>query len=326
MKAIRIHSTGGPEVIRVEDVETPKPEDGQVLIQVAAAGVNFADVTTRQGIYVTRESALELPGILGTEVAGVVVGLGEGVSGPAPGTRVAALVRGGYAEYAVASAAMTYPLPDKLDFAAALAYLVQGLSAWELLRECGRLAPRERVLVHAGAGGVGGLAIQLAKLFGASTVVATASTAAKRETATALGADASIDYTSEDWWREALTATGDRGADVILDSVGGDVSEQSLRCLAPFGRLVVFGVSSGRLASFAGSQLMHKNQSVIGYWLTSRMAHDPAGAQIVPQLLRLAADGKIIGEIRHAFPLEEAERAHRAISGRQTTGKVVLVV
>ncbi len=325
MKAIQIHSTGGPEVIRVEDVETPKPEEGQVLIQVAAAGVNFSDVTTRQGAYAAPGSTLELPAILGTEVAGVVVGLGEGVSAPAPGARVAALVRGGYAEYVVADPAMTYALPAEVDFAGALAYLVQGISAWELLHDCGRLAPRERVLVHAGAGGVGGLAIQLAKLFGASTVVATASTAAKRELATALGADASIDYTSGDWWREALAATGDRGADVILDSVGGDVSEQSLLCLAPFGRHVVYGVSSGRLATFAGVQLMHKNQSVIGYWLASRIAHDPASSQIVPQLLRMAADGKITSEIRHAFPLEEAEQAHRAISARQTTGKVVLV-
>jgi NADPH:quinone reductase len=325
MKAILIHSTGGPEVIRVEDTQTPQPREGQVLIQVAAAGVNFNDVTSRQGIYVTRDAALELPAILGTEVAGVVVGLGEGVSAPAPGTRVAALVRGGYAEYAVADSTMTFPLPAELDFAAALSYLVQGISAWELLRDCGRLAPRERVLVHAGAGGVGALAIQLAKLFGAGAVVATASTAAKRKIADSLGADASIDYTAKDWWREVLAATGDHGADVILDSVGGDVSEQSLDCLAPFGRLVVYGLSSGRLATFAGSQLMHYNQSVIGYWLTSRMAHSSASAQIVPQLLRLAAEGKITSDIRHAFPLEEAAQAHRALASRQTTGKVVLV-
>ena len=115
-----------------------------------------------------------------------------------------------------------------------------------------------------------------------------------------------------------LEATGDHGADVILDSVGGDISEQSLDCLAPFGRLMVYGVSSGRLATFAGSQLMHNNQTVTGYWLTSRLAHDPASAQIVPQLLRLAAEGKITSEIRHAFPLEEAAQAHRALaSGRQ---------
>jgi NADPH:quinone reductase len=326
VKAIQIRETGGPEVIRVEqDVEMPKPEYGQVLIQVAAAGVNYTDVMARQGVYLTRDAALELPATLGTEVAGVVAGLGEGVTSPVPGTRVAALVKGGYAEYAVAPQALVYPLPAQVDFAAAVAYLVQGITAWEILRVSGALAVGERVLVHSGAGGVGTLAIQLAKVFGASTVVATASTTQKRDLAAELGADVCVDYTSADWWREVLAATGDIGADVILDAVGGDIGEQSLDCLAPFGRLVVYGVASGRLASYAGSQLMHKNQSRAGYWLTSRLVHDEASAQVVPRLLELAGRGTIKSVVRHVFPLEEAAEAHRAISGRHTTGKVVLI-
>jgi NADPH2:quinone reductase len=326
VKAIQIRETGGPEVIRVEqDVEMPKPEYGQVLIQVAAAGVNYTDVMARQGVYLTREAALELPATLGTEVAGVVAGLGEGVSSPVPGTRVTALVKGGYAEYAVAPHRLVYPLPAQVDFAAAVAYLVQGITAWEILRVSGALAAGERVLVHSGAGGVGTLAIQLAKVFGASTVVATASTTQKRDLAAELGADACVDYTSADWWREVQAATGGCGADVILDAVGGDIGEQSLNCLAPFGRLVVYGVASGRLASYAGSQLMHKNQSIAGYWLTSRLAHDGSSAQVVPQLLELAGQGTIKSVVRHVFPLEEAAEAHRAISGRHTTGKVVLI-
>jgi NADPH2:quinone reductase len=325
VKAILIHETGSPEVIRIEDIETPKPEEGQVLIQVAAAGVNYTDILARQGSYVTREAALELPAILGTEVAGVVVGLGEGVSSPSPGTRVAALVRGGYAEYAVAPQELVYPLPSELDFAASVAYLVQGIAAWQILRDSGRLAPGEQVLVHAGAGGVGTLAIQLAKVFGASTVIATASTNAKRELAAELGADVCVDYTSADWWREVCAASDGRGVDVILDAVGGDIGEQSLDCLAPFGRLVEYGVASERLASFAGSQLMHKNQSIAGYWLSSRLARDGASAAVVPQLLQLAGEGRIKSIVRHVFPLEEAAEAHRAISGRHTVGKVVLI-
>jgi NADPH2:quinone reductase len=325
VKAIRIHETGGPEVFRIEEVETPKPADGQVLIQVAAAGVNFTDIWARQGVYTTREAALELPAILGSEVAGVVAGVGEGVQGLAEGTRVAALVSGGYAQYAVAPRELVFPLPARVDFAAGVAYLVQGIAAWEILRDSGRLAAGERVLVHSGAGGVGTLAIQLAKVFGASTVVATASTTQKRELAAELGADACVDYTTADWWRQVLAATKGRGADVILDAVGGDIGEQSLECLAPFGRLVEYGVASKRLASFAGSQLMHKNQSVVGYWLTSRLAHDGASAQVVPQLLQLASEGEIKSVVRHIFPLEEAAAAHQAIGSRNTTGQVVLV-
>jgi len=325
VKAIQIHQTGGPEVIRVEDVETPKPEEGQVLIQVAAAGVNHTDILARQGAYVTSEAALELPAILGTEVAGVVAGLGQGVFSPAPGTRVVALVRGGYAEYATAQQERVYPLPPELDFAAGVAYLVQGITAWEILRDCGRLCPGDRVLVHSGAGGVGTLAIQLAKVFGASNVVATASTTAKRDLAAELGADLCVDYTSADWWREVSAASDDCGMDVILDAVGGDIGERSLDCLAPFGRLVEYGVASERLASFAGSQLMHKNQSVTGYWLSSRLARDGASAAVVPQLLQLASEGKVKSIVRHVFPLEEAAEAHRAISSRNTMGKVVLI-
>jgi len=325
MKAIRIHQTGGPEVAEVEEVETPTPDKGQVLIRVAAAGVNFTDILARQGIYTTRESALELPAVLGTEVAGTVVGLGEGVTSPHLGTRVAALVHGGYAEYAVAVEGLVYPLPPQVDFDAAVAYLVQGVTAWQILCDSGRFTIGEQVLVHSGAGGVGTLAIQLAKVFGASRVIATAGSARKRDLAASLGADVCIDYTGPDWWREVLAATGDRGADVILDAVGGDVGEQSLSCLAPFGRLVEYGVASGRLASFAGSQLMHRNQSVTGYWLTSRLAADDASAQIVAHLLELAAEGKITSVVQHVFPLEEAAEAHRAVADRRTVGKVVLI-
>jgi NADPH2:quinone reductase len=181
--------------------------------------------------------------------------------------------------------------------------------------------------VHSAAGGVGTLAVQLAKVLGASTVIATAGSAAKRDLAAELGADVVADYTAPGWSDEVLALTGGRGADIILDAVGGDIGEQSLDCLAPFGRLVAYGVSSKRLAPFAGTQLMHKNQTVTGYWLTGRLEADSrSGADVVANLIELAEAGRLRGVVRHAFPLEDAAAAHRAIADRRTVGKVVLTV
>src|SRR5579863_10353272 len=179
MKAIRIHEVGGPEVMQLEEVETPTPKEGEVLIKVAAAGINYADLAQRQGAYLTRTRT---PMILGVEVAGTVTALGPGVKAPTEGSRVVAFAEGGgYAEYAVAQAAMVIPIPPNLDFARAAAFPVQGLTAYQLLRESAHLEAGESVLVHAAAGGVGTLAVQLAKLMGAGTVVGTASNATKLE-------------------------------------------------------------------------------------------------------------------------------------------------
>src|SRR4051794_30606125 len=271
MNAIRMHETGGVEVLRVEDVDTPVPGEGEVLIRVAVAGVNYTDVMARQGVYMSRDAALDLPAVLGTEVAGVVTAAGPGVPEQIVGKRVIAFVHGGYAEYAIAPVRLVAELPAALDFAVAVSFLVQGVTAWQLLRDCGRLEAGQSVLVHSAAGGVGTLAVQLAKALGASTVVATAGSADKRRLALELGADVALDYTSPDWVEQVLEATDGRGVDIVLDAVGGDIGELSLGCLAPFGRLVVYGVASKRLASFAGSQLMQRNQSVVGYWLTSRL-------------------------------------------------------
>ncbi len=325
MKAIRMHETGSPEVLKVDEIEVPVPGAGQVLIRVGVAGVNFTDVMARQGVYISKDAAPALPAILGTEVAGVIAAIGPGVPAELAGQRVVAFVRGGYAEYAIAPAALATTLPASVDLAEATAFLVQGVSAWQLLKDCARIEPGQSVLVHSAAGGVGTIAVQLAKAFGASTVIATAGSADKRKLASELGADFEVDYTLPDWADVVLGSTGGRGVDVVLDAVGGDVGEQSLTCLAPFGRLVVYGVSSKRISPFAGSQLMHKNQSVIGYWLTGRLERDgQAIADIVADLLKLAASGQVRGVVRHAFPLEDAAGAHRAISDRRTVGKVAL--
>jgi NADPH:quinone reductase len=330
MRAIRIHETGSPEVMRLEDVDTPGPGPGEVQIRVGAAGVNFTDVMARQGMYITRGAAPAFPLVLGTEVAGVVTAVGPDAPEALVGRRVVAFVHGGYAEFAVTTPDLVTELPAGLDLAEATSYLVQGVTAWQLLRDCGRIQPGGSVLVHAAAGGVGTLAVQLARSFGASTVIATAGSPDKRKLAMELGADVAVDYTLPEWPDAVLAATGGRGVDIVLDAVGGSVGEQSLACLAAFGTLVVYGVSSSRLASFAGSQLMHKNQSVTGYWLTSRLLHPGAGgsptAGIVAELLKLSQTGRLRAVVHHAFSLEQASEAHRAVSARRTVGKVVLTM
>jgi NADPH2:quinone reductase len=223
MKAVRIHETGSPEVLRVDDVDIPVPGQGQVLIRTGVAGVNFTDVMARQGVYISAGSAPRLPVILGTEAAGVVAATGPGVPADLAGRRVVAFVHGGYAEYAIAPLDLVTELQPGVDLAEATAYLVQGVSAWQLLRDRGRLESGQTVLVHAAAGGVGSLAVQLAKTLGAGTVIATAGSPAKQKLATELGADAVIDYTMPGWADDVLAATGGRGADIILDAVGGDM-------------------------------------------------------------------------------------------------------
>jgi NADPH:quinone reductase len=324
MKAIRIHETGGPEVMRLEEVETPTPKEGEVLIKVAAAGINYADLAQREGAYLTRTRT---PMTLGAEVAGTVTALGQGVSVPAEGGRVVAFAEGGgYAEYAVAKTAMVIPIPPNLDFEHAAAFPVQGLTAYQLLRESAHIEAGESVLVHAAAGGVGTLAVQLARLMGAGTVVGTASNASKLDLVRRLGADAAINYSEADWFEQVKKATSGQGADIILEMVGGEVAEQSLQCLAPFGRMVVFGAASGKIVQFSGIQLMYKNQAIIGYWLTSQLRRIDRIAAATRELMQYLASGKLEIIVGQTFPLAEAAEAHRAIAERRTVGKVVLVV
>ena len=323
MKAIRINETGGPEVMRLEEIETPVPKEGQALIKVAAAGINFADLAQRQGAYLTRTRT---PMTMGAEFAGTVDALGPGVSTPAVGTRVAGVGEGAYAEYVIAQASSLIPIPPNLDFAHAAAFPVQGLTAYQLLHDSARLQPGESVLVHAAAGGVGTLAVQLAKLLGAGTVVGTASNADKLALVRRLGADAAINYTEADWVEQVKQVTNGKGTDIILEMVGGSISEQSLLCLAPFGRMVIFGAASGHIAQFTGIQLMYKNQSIIGYWLTSQLQHTDRIAAAAMELMQYLASGRLEIVVGQTFPLAEAEQAHKAIAERKTVGKVVLLV
>src|SRR5207247_2049779 len=290
MKAIRINETGGPEVKHLEEIETPTPKEGEVLVKVAAAGINYADIAQRQGTYLTRTRP---PTTLGIEFAGTVAGLGPGGSGPAEATRVAGLGEGAYAEYALAQAHLLFPIPPNLDFAHAAAFPEQGLTAYQLLHESAHLQPGESVLVHAAAGGVGTLAVQLAKLMGAGTVIATASTTHKLDLARRLGADVTVNYTEENWVEQVKNATQGRGADIILEMVGGEIAKQSLQCLAPYGRMVVFGAASSQVVQFSGVQLMYKNQAIIGYWLTSQLQRPDRIAAAMKDLMQYLASGKL---------------------------------
>jgi NADPH:quinone reductase len=323
MKAIRINETGGPEVMHLEEIETPVPGEGEVLIKVAAVGVNYADLAQRQGAYMTRTRT---PMTLGIEVAGTVAELGPGVRTPAEGSRVAAFVNGGYAEHAVAQATTVIPIPPSLDFTQAAAFPVQGLTAYQLLRESAHIQPGESVLVHAAAGGVGTLAVQLAKLMGAGIVAGTASNGSKLDLIRRLGADAAINYTEDNWVEQVKDATGGQGSDIILEMVGGEIAEQSLKCLAPFGRMVVYGAASGKIAQFSGIQLMYKNQAIIGYWLTSQLRRADRIAMAAMELMQFLASGRLQIIVGQTFPLAEAAQAHQAVAERRTMGKVVLLV
>jgi len=323
MQAIRIYETGGPEVMLLEEVETPVPGQGEVLIKVAAAGVNYADLAQRQGAYLTRTRTPMTPGF---EVAGTIAALGPGVSAPAVGTRVIAFVNGGYAEYAVASAFTIIPIPENLDFAHAAAFAVQGLTAYQTLRESGRLQEGESVLVQAAAGGVGTLAVQLARLMGAGKVIGTASNEQKLDLVRRLGADAAINYTQDDWVEQVKKASGGHGVDVVLEVVGGAIADQCLQCLAPFGRMVIIGAASGQRAQFSAIQLMYKNLSVVGYWLAARMSRPDRIAAAAVELMQYLATGTLQIIVGQTFPLAEAAEAHRAIAARRTTGKVVPLV
>jgi NADPH2:quinone reductase len=324
MKTIQIHALGGPEVLQVVETEVPSPAVGQVRVKVAAAGINFADTLQRAGRY---PLPLPLPFVPGFEVAGTVETLGPGVSTAREGDRVAVLLPapGGYAEYITVDAGGLIAIPDGVTFAQATALLAQGLTAYLMLEHTVALRAGQSVLVHAAAGGVGSLLVQLAKIRG-GRVIGTASTGAKLDLIRALGGDEAIDYTESGWVEAVKAATGGQGAEVIFDSVGGSIGQESFGCLAPFGRLVVYGAMSldtNHLSSELITRMIFQNQSVSGfaiYGFTPQQIGAALGA-----LFGYLLEGRLQVVTRHAFPLVEAATAHQAIENRQTTGKVILL-
>src|ERR671910_1037869 len=313
MRAVQIDEFGGPEVLQVVDVPKPEPGDGEVLIEVSRAGINFADTHQRENTYLAR---YEVPLVLGGEVAGTTP----------DGRRVVALLRsGGYAEYAVAPEATVFPIPDGLDEGAALALLIQGLTAWHLFRTSAKLAEGESVVVISGAGGVGSLAGQLAKPFGAGRVIATASTEEKRALAVELGADEAVDVTREDLAAALTEANLGAPVDVVLEMAGGRVFDQSLEALAPFGRLVTYGMASREPNQVASGALMRKSRAVVGFWLMHCLRRP---AEMIDAPLQALFERAARGELRvvegETYGLSDVRRAHEDLQARRTTGKLML--
>ncbi|MFD6441987.1 zinc-binding alcohol dehydrogenase family protein [Peribacillus sp. NPDC060186] len=324
MKAIQFEEYGGPEVLKMTDKEKPVPTGHEVLIEIDCVGVNYADTARREGQYVV---PTPLPFIPGAEIAGVVVEVGKEVTKIKPGTRVVSLIEaGGYAEYALSDEFSVIPLPDVIEFHEAVALPLQGLSAYHILKTMGRLQQGETVLVHAAAGGVGTIAVQLAKIFGAEKVIATASTEEKLALAKKLGADILINYTKEGWEQEVREATGGKGVDVALEMVGGDIFNKTLKCLAPFGRLVVFGNASREAYTMNPQVLMRRNQSVVGFFLPQIMKKPDLLLPSIKELFSYVALGKLTLTIGGIYPFEQAADVHEEMNSRQTKGKLILQV
>lgn len=320
MYAIRFATTGGPEVLTFDELDDPTPKPGQVVVEMAAAGVNFIDTYHRSGLY-----SLPLPAGLGMEGAGVVTAVGEGVDHLVEGDRVAwAMAPNSYATMAAIPAAVAVKVPDGVDLDLAAAVMLQGLTAHYLITDTWPLAAGERCLIHAGAGGVGLLAIQMAKLKGAE-VFTTVSTAEKAELATGAGADHVINYAEENFADAIEAIAGKRPLDVVYDGVGKTTFDDGLRLLRPRGLMATFGNASGPVDPI--SPLVLSNGSLfltrptLGSYTQTR--EELVGR--TDELFGWMAEGKLDVRIGERIPLAEAAEAHRLLEGRQTTGKVLLI-
>jgi NADPH:quinone reductase len=313
MRAIQLTEFGGPETLVVSEVPDPVPAEGQQLFDILATGVNYADTHATEDSYLAKQTLPMIPG-------------GEIVVRDADGNRRLGLLgNGGYAEKVAADPRQLFPIPDDVSDAAALTTLVQGATAWHLLRTSTHLQEGETVVVHAGAGGVGTIAIQLAKRWGAGRVIATASSEEKRQLTLDLGADVAVDSTVDDLTGALREANGGKKVDVVLEMTGGPVFDQSLAALAPLGRLAVFGMAGRTPPSpiNAGSLMAH-SQAVIGFWLVHIVQRPAMFAAAVTDLLTSIADGSIRPIIGGTYPLDRAADAHRALLDRSSMGKLVL--
>ncbi|RPI28283.1 MAG: quinone oxidoreductase [Acidobacteria bacterium] len=321
MKAIRVHELGGPEVLRLEQIPSPQPGSGDVLVELRAIGVNFIDTYHRQGLY-----KLPIPFTPGVEGAGVVTSVAPDVNQFKPGDRVVyALSPGAYAEQAAVPAAKLVRLPAQLDFEAGAAATLQGLTAHYLTRSTFVLQPGHAVLVHAAAGGVGLLLVQVAKLLGA-TVFGTVSTEEKAELAREAGADHVILYTKQDFEAEVRRLTSGKGVDVVYESVGRDTFDKSLNSLKPRGFLILYGQASGPVPPLDPQVLNAKGslfltRPSLGHYTASREELDARAEELFGWI----AQGRVKLRIGVRYQLENAAQAHRDLEARKTTGKVVLV-
>ena len=321
MKAVQVHKYGGPEVLTLEEIPVPEPKAGEARVKIEAAGVNYIDIYQRTGLY-----PMNTPFTLGTEGAGIVDAVGPDVTEVKKGDRVGyAMIPGSYAEYAIVAAARLVPIPSNIEARLAAALMLQGMTAHYLTHNTYPLKKGDTALIHAAAGGVGLLLIQIAKQLGAQ-VIGTVSTEAKAKLAKEAGADHVILYTQADFLAEVKKLTDGRGLEVVYDSVGQTTFDKSLECLKPRGYMVLFGQSSGPVAPFDPARLAARGSLFLTRPSLAHYSLDRA------ELLKRASDifnwtaaGKLKVRIDKSFPMAEAAEAHRQLEGRKTTGKVILL-
>ena len=311
MKAIQISEFGGPEVMKLVELPDPTPGPGEVLLDVTAIGINYADTHQTENSYLSEQ---KLPLVPGLEVVGTYKGK----------RYLASAASGGYAEKASVYEALLAPIPDAVSDEQAVCMLVQGTTAWHILKTMGHLSPGETVVVHAAAGGVGTLAIQLAKMWGAK-VIAVTSSDEKAALAKSLGADEVVDAKVEDLGRALRKANGGKGVDIVLEMVGGNTFDESMKALGDFGRMITYGMASRTAPTpIHPGALMHGSKTVSGFWLANCFASKEMLGDVITELFTLVADGKLKPVIGGTYPLNEAAGAHRAMLARETTGKIVL--
>jgi NADPH2:quinone reductase len=312
MKAIYITEFGGPEVMKYVDLPEPVPAGSQVLLDVTAIGINYADTHQTENSYLSTQ---KLPLIPGMEVVGKMP----------DGSRVLALAAsGGYCQKTLVNPKTVIPLPDKVSDGQALAMMVQGSTAHMILKKMGQIKAGESVVIHAGAGGVGSVAIQLAKLWGAF-VIAVTSSDEKKKLCLDLGADVVVDAGEADLTAALIKANNGKGVDLILEMVGGTTFDQSLDALAAFGRIVFYGMASRKAPkAIHPGALMPKSQSVIGFWLVNALADKELMAEVFMDLFGMIITGKLKPVIGSTYPLSKAADAHRDMLARKTVGKIVL--
>ncbi len=312
MKAVQIKEFGGPEVLEHTELPNPEPGDGEVLVQVVRSGINFADTHVTRNDYLADQ---QLPLVPGAEISGTTP----------DGRRVAALLmNGGYAEQVSVPEAALIPVPDEVDDDQAAALLLQGLTAWSLLNLSARVESGESVVVEAAAGGTGSLSVQLAKRAGAGRVIALASSEEKRALTLELGADAAVDSRADDLGEQILAANDGEMVDVVLEMSGGEAFEATLGVLAPFGRLVAFGIASREENEVRTGTLMRSGRAVIGFWLVHLFSRPDVLRRGIEELFGGAASGELKAVIGDVYPLSEAQRAHEDIAGRRSQGKLLL--
>jgi NADPH2:quinone reductase len=329
MNAIFYNKFGERDVLEFGEMPEPIPQENQLLIQVERSSVNYVDIRERQGTYnrpETHGGEIKLPHIPGLQAVGRVTAAGSPADQNWIGKKVLAYTPkgGGYAQFVAADTNFCIEIPESQEADLFAALPNQGLTAYLLLTASTNLAPGESVLVQGASGGVGSLAIQIAKILGAGTVLGTASTGKKQDFIRSLGADDAIDYTADNWPQKVLDKTDGKGVDILLESIGGDIFEKNFDCLAPFGRYIIFGSTRGPGEPFAPRRLMQKSQSLTGFYLPVYLAKPDLVHQGMEFLVKATTEKKLTPSIAQVLPLNRAAEGHRLLEDREVQGTIIL--